>query len=61
MENWIIDCLSSVVFAVIVNGGTKKCFKGKQGIRQWDPLSHFLFTLVVDVLSWRVNGTSKER
>ena len=44
-------CLSSVSYAVLVNGNTKGWVKASRGLRQGDHLSLFLFTLVVDVLS----------
>ncbi|RVW90278.1 Transposon TX1 uncharacterized 149 kDa protein [Vitis vinifera] len=59
-RKWMIGCLSSVSFAILVNGNVKEWVKASKGLRQGNPLSSFLFTSVVDVLS-RMLLRAKER
>ena len=58
-RKWIQGCLSSVSFSVFINGRPKGKFKWSRGLTQGDPLSPFLFTLVVDVLG-RLIDKAKE-
>ncbi|GJW91017.1 putative RNA-directed DNA polymerase, partial [Tanacetum coccineum] len=51
INKWIMACVSSTSFLIGVNGDIHGFFKGKRGLRKGDPLSPFLFTLVMEVLT----------
>jgi len=47
---WIRSCLRSASTSILVNGTPSKEFHMEKGLRQEDPLTPFLFLLVVEVL-----------
>lgn len=51
----IYSCISSPRFACFVNGSTSRWFSARRGIRQGDPLSPFLFLMVMQVFSSLMN------
>ena len=48
---WIRHCVSSVSFAVLINGSPSQFFSASKGLRQGDPISPLLFLLVMEVFT----------
>ncbi|GJX28595.1 RNA-directed DNA polymerase, eukaryota, reverse transcriptase zinc-binding domain protein [Tanacetum coccineum] len=51
MVHWIMSCVTSAKFSINVSGERIGYFKGGRGLRQGDPISLYLFTLVMEVLT----------
>lgn len=49
--NWIMTCVSSVSYSILINGKPSPPFLAKKGLRQGDPLSPFIFVLVMEYLN----------
>nr|GEV88392.1 hypothetical protein [Tanacetum cinerariifolium] len=48
---WIMECVTSTSFLLSINGILHGYFKGKRCLHQGDPMSSYLFTLVIEVLT----------
>jgi hypothetical protein len=63
-EEWIkliMSCVSSVSYAILVNGQPSGNIKPTRRIRQRDPLSPYLFLLCVEALSALLTMVEKKK
>lgn len=49
--NWIMGCLQSSSFVVLINGSPSRFFKASRGLHHGCPMSPFLFLIVAEALS----------
>ncbi|KAL9674031.1 hypothetical protein QQ045_030297 [Rhodiola kirilowii] len=58
--NWIMMCVRSARYSVLLNGVMENYFEGRRGLCQGDPLSPFLFTIVMEYLFRMLRGLSNK-
>nr|GEV11220.1 hypothetical protein [Tanacetum cinerariifolium] len=51
MVSWVMTCVSSAKFSIGINGDRYGYFKSGRGLRKGDPISPYLFTLIMEVFS----------
>eukprot|EP00253_Pinus_taeda_P034418 PITA_34418 len=57
--SWIMACITTPTFSVLINGSTSQFFHLERGLRQGFPLSPLLFLIVMDALSRLIDSTKR--
>ncbi|XP_075083648.1 uncharacterized protein LOC142167383 [Nicotiana tabacum] len=60
-QDWVITCVKTVSYSIVVNGEPIVLFPTAKELRQGDRISSFLFAIVMEYLSRGLKGLQKEK
>ncbi|GLT53433.1 hypothetical protein SLA2020_267030 [Shorea laevis] len=58
---WILNCISSISYSVLINGESFGSILPTRGIRQGDPISPYLFIICAEALSAMLQEAERSR
>ena len=58
---WVMHCVKTMNYTIVVNGQTTQRFDAAKGLRQVDPMSPFLFAIAMEYLSRLLKGLKKRK
>lgn len=58
---WVMECVSTVSYSVLINGSPTKRIFPQRGIRQGDPMSPYLYLICTEVLSSLLTNAMQKR